>query len=125
MLIKTKEITQKNTLLSHMILNCLTKEVINDKIESKAERTGDTEYDIVLMFEGVELDIRLFTEHLDKSWDSCVSEATRPEAEKMFEELKHTFISKNSTNAKLESIRKQMIKVNEQMLNINNALLNL
>ena len=71
------------------------------------------------------LDIKKFFSLLDGEWESSVKAEARPEAELIFEEMKHTFISKNSTNAKLESIRKQVVKVNEQMQNINNALSNL
>jgi len=121
---KTKEITNENTLLSHMILNCLNS-VAFKKVESVEGRNDETEYDIVLTFEGVELDIKKFFTLLDNEWESEMKRAARPEAELIFEEMKHTFISKNSTNAKLESIRKQVVKANEQMQNINNALSNL
>lgn len=119
MKIKTNEITRKNTLLSHMILNCLDNSTIEKHISSKKDRNGETEYEIKLSFEGEELDIKKFFELLDKEWEGAVKRAAKPYAEELFEERKHTFMSKNSKNAKLESIRKQIEKANNQLKNIN------
>lgn len=121
MKIKTKEITRENTLLSHMILNCLGESTMKKHVYNKKERTGDTEYDIKLLFEGEELDIKLFFELLDKEWEDAVKRAARPYAEELFEERKHTFMSKNSTNAKMEAIRKQIEKANNQFINIQDS----
>ncbi len=125
MKIKTREITRENTLLSHMILNCLDGSTIEKHIETKEERNEETEYDIKLLFEGEELDITKFFQLLDKEWDGEVKRASKPYAEELaeelFEERKHTFMSKNSQNAKLESIRKQLEKVNNQLKNIDTA----
>ena len=121
MKIKTSEITRENTLLSHMILTCLDSSTIKKHVQSKKERTGETEYEIKLSFEGEELDIKKFFELLDKEWDGEVKRAAKPYAEELFEERKHTFMSKNSQNSKLEAIRKQIEKANNQLKNIDTA----
>lgn len=118
MKIKTSEITRENTLLSLMILTCIDKATIDKHFSIKEGRNGDTEYDIKLLFEGDELDIKKFLELLDKEWDGEVKKAAKPYAEELFEERKHTFMSKNSTNAKMEAIRKQIEKVSNQFSNI-------
>lgn len=122
MKIKTSEITRENTLLSHMILTCLDSSTIKKHVQSKKERTGETEYEIKLSFEGEELDIKKFFELLDKEWDGEVKRAAKPYAEELFEERKHSFMSKNSQNAKLEAIRKQIENTNNQLKNIETAI---
>jgi hypothetical protein len=121
MKIKTSEITRENTLLSHMILTCLDSATIKKHIKSKEDRTGDTEYDVKLSFEGEELDIKKFFKLLDEEWDGEVKKAAKPYAEELFEERKHSFMSKNSQNAKLEAIKKQIEKANNQLKNIESA----
>jgi len=118
MKIKTSKITRENTLLSHMILNCIDSSVIEKHVASRKDRTGDTEYDIKLLFEGEELNIKKLFEFLDKEWNDEVKNAAKPYAEELFEERKHSFMSRNSQNAKLESIRKQLEKANNELKNI-------
>jgi len=125
MKIKTSEITRENTLLSHMILTCLDPSTMKKHVEVKEDRDGDTEYEIKLSFEGEELDIKEFLELLDRSWEDAVRDAAKPYAEELFEERKHTFMSKNSKNAKLEGIRNQIEKANKQIEKANNQLKNI
>ena len=125
MQIKTKEISDENSLISHMILNCLDLSTIKKHVETREVRNGETEYDIKLLFEGDELDIRKFFELLESEWEGAVKEAASPYAEELFEERKHTFMSKNSDNAKLESIRRQLDKVTNQLENIKSAFSNI
>lgn len=125
MQIKTKEISDKNSLLSHMILNCLDLSTIKKHVDTREVRNSETEYDIKLLFEGDELDIRKFFKLLDSDWEGAVKEAASPYAEELFEERKHTFMSKNSDNAKLESIRRQLDKVTNQLENIKSAFSNI
>lgn len=125
MQIKTKEISDQNNLLSHMILNCLDLSTLKKHVEKREVRNGETEYDIKLLFEGDELDIRKFFELLDSDWEGAVKKAAALYAEELFEERKHTFMSKNSDNAKLESIRRQLDKVTNQLENIKSAFSNI
>lgn len=115
MKIKAKEITRKNTFLSHMILSTFNEEALNT-IETPSNQ--ETEYNICLTFNGVELDIRKFCERLENSWENAVKKAVQPEANKLFEEMKHTFKSKNSKNAQLNKIKEQLQKANNQLKNI-------
>jgi hypothetical protein len=121
MKLKTKEFTREVSFLSHLILDCVNKEVIN-LVSSMPTRDEDTEYDVELKFNGIELDIRKFTFHLEKAWKDAVQNACKPEAEKLFEKMKQDFKTKNSTNAQLNKINMQIEKANNQLKNIKDSI---
>lgn len=114
---KTKEFTRTNNFLSHMILGSITEAAI-DTVREIENRNGETEVDIELKFNGVEIDIRKFTQFLEEAWDGEVKKACQPEAKKLFEKMKHEFKSKNSTNAQLNKIREQLIKATNHLKNV-------
>lgn len=113
MKIKQKEITEEMTFLSHMILDCMSSEA---QAKLPEGRTKETQYDIKLSFEGVELDIRKFTKHLEQSWESEVSWAARNQANNIFEKKMQAYRSKNSTNAQIAKLNKQLEKANNILL---------
>ena len=117
MKIKAKEITDSNTLLGHIILDCFNKEA-GESIKSLEGRNGETEYEINLSFNGVELDIREFCKNLQNSWSIAVNKSAKPQAQEIFEEMKQDFKSKNSTNFQLNKIKKQLEKVTNQLQNV-------
>jgi DNA repair ATPase RecN len=121
MKIKTKELVNNKGFIGHMILDCFNKEAAKT-IDTKADRDENTEHDIQLIFNGVELDIRGFCKHLEEEWDRAVKNECKPEALKMFEKMKHEFKSKNSMNAQLSKIREQLNKATTQLSNVSNNL---
>lgn len=121
MKIKIKEFTGNLSFLSHIILDCANKAAIKTVTDIE-DRNEDTEIDIEFKFNGIDLDIRKFTTHLEEAYDSEVKKKCRPEAIKMFEEMKHTFKSKNSPGAKLSKINEQIQKANHQLINIQKSI---
>lgn len=114
---KVKEFTKEENFLSHLILDCLNDAAL-ETVKDNNKRDGDTIVDIELKFNGVEIDIRRFTKHLEEAWDSEIIKATKPEANKLFEKMEHEFKSKKSTNAQLNKIRVQLQNANNQLKNI-------
>jgi len=121
MKIKTKELVDDKTFLGHIIMDCLNKEATKT-LDNFEERDLETEFEIELKFNGVELDIRQFTKHLESSYDRSVASECKPEALKMFEKFKQDYKSKNSNNAKLSKIKAQLDKINNQLLNVNESI---
>ena len=77
MKIKIGEYTRVNNLLSHCILKSITKseneQTVNDSIKNSeewinAENKCDTEIDVNLSINGIELDIRYFFEWLNENY---------------------------------------------------------
>lgn len=117
MKIKTKEIVDNKQFIGHMILDCFNKEA-SKTIDTTANTGDETEHDIQLIFNGVELDIRAFCKHLEEEWDREVRIACKPEATKLFDKMKHEFKSKNSMNSQLNKIRQQLEKATNQLGNV-------
>jgi hypothetical protein len=115
MKIKTKELTDASHFLGHIIIDCLNTEAGNIIHDNRGKKT---EWDIKLVFEGVELDIRKFTKHLEKDYYHEVERAEKKEAQKLFEKWKQDYKSKNYTNAQLAEIKIQLDKANNQIKNI-------
>ena len=121
MKIKTKDLTNEHQILSHLVTSCLNEEA-NNIISSIEDRNGETEYDVKLIFEGVELDITRFSKKLDKQFDEIVKTSATPLANEIFEKWKHSFKSKNSKAMKLQKIIEQFDKINNQLLNIKQSI---
>lgn len=112
--IKKREIVEEKTFLSYMILDCLNNEA-NNTIDPKSDYI-----EIEFKCNGVELDFRKFTKHLEDSWDYTVNNAATDQAEERFEQMKHKFVSKNSSNAKLAKVKDQLDKLQVQFNNMIN-----
>lgn len=121
---KTKQLTDNNELISHLILSCLN-DTARLKIQSIENRDSETEYDISLRFEGIELDITEFIKLVEKQIDRMIDEKAAEKTNELFEKWKHSYKSKNSKAAKLEKIKEQFDKVNNQLSNINSQLENI
>jgi len=113
---KIKEFTRENTTLSQLILTSITESAM--ATVPKEDRKADTEVDVELKFNGVEIDITKFITRLEESWDNAIKRASITEAREIFEEMKHDFKSKNSANAQLSKINEQIQKANNQLKNI-------
>jgi len=124
MKIKTKELTDASHFLGHIIIDCLNAEA-NKKMYEKTDRNDETEWDIKLIFEGVELDIRKFTKHLETEYYLLVERAERNEDKTRYEKWKQDYKSKNSTNAQLSKIKTQLDKANNQLKNIQESINNI
>ena len=136
-----KELLDENLFISHAVLNAIgeikgSSGIIDSKIEEYKAKMGcepfsyaNVEYDVKLFFEGHELDVRQFFNLLQKEYYSELKKTAKEEIEKgakeMFEKFKHEYKSKNSANAKLEKIRKQMEKCSLELQNITNGVNNL
>jgi len=121
MKIKSKELTDASTFLGHIIMDCLNNEATT-KMTAVENRDKETEWDIKLSFEGVELDIREFTKHLEKDYYQEVKKAAKKEDRILFEKWKQDYKSKNSTNAQLAKIKIQLDKANNQLKNISESV---
>ena len=121
MKIKIKEFTRENTFLSHLILNSINEAALKT-VTNDENRDGETEVDVELKFNGVEIDIRKFTTMLESSWESAVKKACKPEALEIFEKMKHKFKSEKSMNSQINKIREQIQKANNQLINISNNI---
>ncbi len=121
MKIKSKELTDDSHFLGHIIMDCLNKEATS-KMTKVENRDSETEWEVKLFFEGVELDIRKFTKHLEKDYYQEVKRTAAKEDRKLFEKWKQDYKSKNSTNAQLSKIKKQLDKANNQLKNISESV---
>jgi hypothetical protein len=124
MKIKTGQITRENSVLSHILLNALNEEA-NKIIQSNPNRDANTEYEVTLTFEGVELDITKFTKRYQDQLEQWIENESLPQAQELFEKWKHKYQSKNSSNAKLQKIKTQLENANLQLQNIQQAIANL
>jgi hypothetical protein len=115
MKLKTSDLINDNNMLSHLILSCMN-ELANQKVLSIEDK--DTDYEISLTFEGIELDITKFSKMLEKQFDDIVKSKAIPLANKLFDKMQHEYKSKNSKAMKLQKIKEQFDKVNNQLLNI-------
>ena len=120
MKIKTKDLIDEKQFLGHIILDCLNKEAIK-MLETFKERDEETEFNVELKFEGISLDIREFTKHLEEEYEHSVKKECETQALVMFDKFKQDYKSKNSNNSKLSKIKDQLDKVNNQLVNLNNS----
>ena len=131
MLVKTADLTNSNKLISHAVLESLdgnseAMKIVKDRVKNRTDKDcKDIEYDVKLIFEDHELNIVKFFELLERSWDSQIQESAKKQAQELFETYKHSYNSKNSTNAKLEKVKKQLDKVTLELQNVNLAINNL
>jgi len=78
----TKRIEKdRNDCLMHIILSCLTDEMIKELVESKVKDSG-IEAEIILTLNGHELDLEKFMEH----WQSQVHRMIKEEANDILSE---------------------------------------
>jgi predicted nucleic acid-binding Zn-ribbon protein len=94
-----------------------TKECM-DKISKRKNRNKDTKWDVKLTFEGVELDINKFAEFIERNWKAMVHLEAKEKADEMFKARINKYMSKHSTNAKLENLKKQFEKINNRIYSV-------
>lgn len=125
MKIKTKEYTRTNNMFSYLIMTSITKEALDTVIHIEG-RNGETEHEIILTFNGVELDVSKFAEKLENAYledvELAAKKAAVDKAEELFEKWKHHYESTNSSNAKLEKLKEQFNKVTNMLSNIDKGI---
>ena len=122
---KVKEIkNSKEGFISHMLFNSVPVKLI-EKMANKEGYSDETEFEFELKFNGEVVDIKNFASFLEDNWDYGGKNAARPEANRLFEEMKHTFKSKNSTNAQLNKIKEQVMTANNHLKGIMTSINNL
>ena len=124
MKLKAKELTDSKNFVSHIILSCFNN-AAHDMISGIKGRNEETEYDIELKINGVDLDINKFAERLEGIYDEEVRRAASPEAERLLEIFKQKYRSKNSQAVKLSKIKDRIDKANNQLKNIQESIENI
>ena len=124
MKLKAKELTDPESFVSHIVLSCFNN-AAHDMVRRIKGRNEETEYDIELRINGVDLNINKFAERLEGIFDEEVRSVAVSEAERLLEVFKQEYRSKNSPAAKLSKIKEQIDKANNQLKNIQESIENI
>ena len=96
MIMKTKELTDRKSMFSHLYMNSLNQAAY-DEIQKVVPRDGETEWDVKLTLNGIELDICKFDEILGENWDISLENKAKVMASEIVKDIgdivssKHTF----------------------------------
>lgn len=134
--IDTQTLTDDGLLISHAVMESMhqnkeTFEIVKNKIAEYELKIGKTvndkdclkiEYDVKLIFEGVELDAMDFFNTLQSNLSELIDKSAKRQAIELFEKYKHEYNSKNSVNAKIDKIKQQFDKCNQELLNIKSSI---
>lgn len=114
---KVKDLLDKNKLVSHLFLDCVSDSVDGtDVVKAITRQDGydidTTEVDIKLTFNGMEVNIDKFLEQFEKQYDKIVEKGVDKKFDSLFPSLDYGDFCEleQSVNDLVENFRKKIIE---------------